>query len=258
MHEPIKNLFSSFSSSLVDEIEKNAVIQEFNAGEVIIRTGQYIKNTVLVISGRIKIYREDDNGGEFFMYYLQPGQACAISMICATKNETSQIMAKVVEDVELIMVPLPLMDKWMMQHRTWYEFVIETYRSRFEEVLEVISKSDLLKKNAVEIKKQIDNKIDEDWSAAYNLVFNNQNQYLKKKVNDCLSFEAYQKESDKYGENNQRLMIVSKPIYFSNNNFALVKVAFYRSIEHNSGSYLLYEKVNEVWTIKDYLNVWST
>ncbi len=138
MHEPIKKLFSSFSSSLVDDIEKNAVIQDVKAGEILMRTGQYIKNTVLVISGRIKIYREDDNGGEFFMYYLQPGQACAISMICATKNETSQIMAKVVEDAELIMVPLPLMDKWMMQHRTWYEFVIETYRSRFEEVLDVV------------------------------------------------------------------------------------------------------------------------
>ncbi len=138
MHEPVKKLFSSFSNLLVDDIEKNAVIQEVKSGEILMRTGQYIKNTVLVISGRIKIYREDDNGGEFFMYYLQPGQACAISMICATKNETSQIMAKVVEDAELIMVPLPLMDKWMMQHRSWYEFVIETYRSRFEEVLDVV------------------------------------------------------------------------------------------------------------------------
>jgi CRP/FNR family transcriptional regulator len=53
------------------------------------------------------------------MYYLKPGQACAISMICAS-NEQSQIMAKV-ED-ELVMVPLSLMDKWMMQHRSWYEF----------------------------------------------------------------------------------------------------------------------------------------
>jgi CRP/FNR family transcriptional regulator len=138
MHQSIKKLFSSFSSSLIDDIEKNAVIQEFKAGDVIMRTGQYIKNTVLVLSGSIKIYREDDDGGEFFMYYLQPGQACAISMICATKNEQSQIMAKVIEDVELVMVPLPLMDKWMMQHRSWYEFVIDTYRSRFEEVLEVV------------------------------------------------------------------------------------------------------------------------
>lgn len=138
MTEEIKNLFPGFSKSLSEDIENNAIRQEFKAGDVIIRTGQYIKNTVLVISGMIKIYREDDNGGEFFMYYLQPGQACAISMICATKSETSQIMAKVVEDAELIMIPLPLMDKWMMQHRTWYEFVIETYRSRFEEVLDVV------------------------------------------------------------------------------------------------------------------------
>lgn len=138
MTDDIKNLFPAFSKPLLEDIGNNAVFQTVHSGDVIMRTGQYIKSTVLVLSGTIKIYREDDNGGEFFMYYLQPGQACAISMICATKSEKSQIMAKVVEDAELVMVPLPLMDKWMMQHRSWYEFVIDTYRSRFEEVLEVI------------------------------------------------------------------------------------------------------------------------
>ncbi|WP_298154634.1 Crp/Fnr family transcriptional regulator [Flavobacterium sp.] len=138
MTNEIKTLFPTFSKPLLEDIDNNAVFQTVHSGDVIIRTGQYIKSTVLVLSGTIKIYREDDNGGEFFMYYLQPGQACAISMICATKSEKSQIMAKVVEDAELVMVPLPLMDKWMMQHRSWYEFVIDTYRSRFEEVLEVI------------------------------------------------------------------------------------------------------------------------
>ena len=138
MLDPIKKNFPSFSTELVNEIETNATIHSFETDTIIIRTGQYIKNTVLVTKGKIKIYREDENGGEFFMYHLQPGQACAISMICATKNEKSQIMAKVIEDVELIMVPLPLMDKWMMEHRSWYDFVVDTSRSRFEEVLEVI------------------------------------------------------------------------------------------------------------------------
>ena len=45
---------------------------------------------------------------------------------------------------------------------------------------------------------------------------------------------------------------------FSNNNFALVKIAFYRNIEHNSGSFLLLEKVNGIWIIKEYLNEWAT
>jgi CRP/FNR family transcriptional regulator len=140
MHDSadLKKLFPSFSNELVNEIETNAIRQSFKAGDIIMRTGQYINNTLIILKGQIKIYREGENGGEFLMYYLQPGQACAVSMICATKSQTSQIMAKVVEDVDLIMIPLTLMEKWMMEHRSWYEFVIFTYRTRFEEVLEVI------------------------------------------------------------------------------------------------------------------------
>lgn len=138
MSSVIKNIFPSFSNTLVTEINEHAHIKEVVAGTVLMRTGQYIRNTVLVIKGKIKIYREDEDGGEFFMYYLQPGQACAISMICATRSEKSQIMAKVIEDAELVMIPLQLMDMWMMEHRTWYEFVIDTYRNRFDEVLQVI------------------------------------------------------------------------------------------------------------------------
>jgi CRP/FNR family transcriptional regulator len=136
--ENVSTLFPSFNQPLLNEIDLNATIQTFEEGTVIVRTGEYIKNTVLVTRGKIKVYREDEDGGEFFMYYLLPGQACAISMICATKSEQSQIMAKVVEEAEVVLVPLKLMDQWMMQHRSWYEFVIETYRNRFDEVLQVI------------------------------------------------------------------------------------------------------------------------
>ncbi|EIA08488.1 Crp/Fnr family transcriptional regulator [Flavobacterium frigoris] len=136
--DDLKKIFPSFSDELINEIETNSIRQSYKSGDVIMRTGQYINNTLLILKGQIKIYREGENGGEFLMYYLQPGQACAVSMICATKSQTSQIMAKVVEDVDLIMIPLTLMEKWMMEHRSWYEFVIFTYRTRFEEVLEVI------------------------------------------------------------------------------------------------------------------------
>lgn len=138
MPELLKKTFPSFSNELIQDIKTNEIVKSIPAGEVIMRTGQYIKNTVLLVKGTIKIYREDSDGGEFFMYYLQPGQACALSMVCAIKNEKSQIMAKVVEDAEIIMLPLSMMDKWMMQHRSWYEFVIGSYRNRFEEVLEVV------------------------------------------------------------------------------------------------------------------------
>jgi CRP/FNR family transcriptional regulator len=134
----IQKQFPNFQKELIHTIIAQATISEVKAGDVLMRTGQYIRNTILVVKGKIKIYREDADGNEFFIYYLLPGQACAISMICATKSEKSQIMAKVVEDVELIVVPLQLMDKWMSEHKSWYEFVVDTYKNRFEELLTVV------------------------------------------------------------------------------------------------------------------------
>ncbi len=126
-----------------------------------------------------------------------------------------------------------------------------------EETFEVINKNQLLKSNSKIIKNQVNNKLDEDWSNELNSIFSKENQYLKSKVNDCLSLEAYQKISDRNNDHNQRLMIVSKPMYFATK-YCLVKVAFYRNIEHNNGCYLLLENKDNVWTIIDLLNEWST
>ena len=136
--ESLKSAFPNFEAGLIDSIGEHAVHKNLKAGEIIIRTGQYIQSTLLVISGKIKVFREDQEGNEFLMYYLLPGQACAVSMICATKMETSQIMAKVLEDAEVLMIPLQQMESWMANYKSWYEFVINTYRSRFDELLSVI------------------------------------------------------------------------------------------------------------------------
>jgi len=133
-----KKLFPQFEPALIELIEKNAVARIFNGGDVIMRTGQYIKSTVLVLEGRIKIYRENNEGGEFLMYYLGPGDACAISMICAIQSQTSEIMAQAEEYTEVLMTPIQLMDDMMNKYKTWYQFVIQTYRSRFDELLTVV------------------------------------------------------------------------------------------------------------------------
>ena len=101
------------------------------------RTGQFIKHTLLIGSGRVKLYRQGDDGEEAFLYYLEPGSACALSMICNTKQEASEIMAKTVEDTVAIMIPIQMMDELMQKYKTWYYFVVANYRSRFEELLAV-------------------------------------------------------------------------------------------------------------------------
>jgi CRP/FNR family transcriptional regulator len=93
---------------------------------------------VLVTKGIVKVFREDDEGNEVFMYNLHPGEACAISMTCAARQLSSQIMAKALVDTEVIAIPIELMDEWAAKYKSWYQFVLETYRSRFEELLDTL------------------------------------------------------------------------------------------------------------------------
>lgn len=134
----LDQFFSQFEPALKSFLSENASLIHIPAGQVVLRPGQYIKNTMIIAEGRVKLYREGDDGGEFFMYYLEPGDACALTMICATKQETSEIMAKTIDDTTLLSIPISLMDTMMTTYKTWYYFVLETYRSRYEELLVVI------------------------------------------------------------------------------------------------------------------------
>ncbi|MBB2149081.1 Crp/Fnr family transcriptional regulator [Pedobacter gandavensis] len=134
----INTLFPQFEPALRTKLIEEVTIKHFKAGEHLMQTGQYFRSTVLIVEGRVKLYREGTDGNEFFMYYLQPGEACALSMICAAKQESSKIMGKAIEDSTILMVPIALMDDLMKQYPSWYYFVMETYRARFEELLQVI------------------------------------------------------------------------------------------------------------------------
>ena len=136
--ERLEQEFPQFDHHLIDHLSGISNTVEFRSGEEMMRTGQYFKNTMLVLDGKVKLYREDEDGNEFFLYYLEPGSACALSMICATRSETSQVKAVAVEDVTALAVPIQYMDELMTDHKSWYYFVLETYRSRFEELLSVI------------------------------------------------------------------------------------------------------------------------
>jgi len=138
LHQLIEHQYPLLEEALINHIIDAGAYKEFPAEMTLMRRGQYIKSTMLILSGLVKVYREDEEGNEFLMYYLRPGEACALSMVCAARHEASPIMAKTVEDTSAMMIPVELMSAWTNTYKSWYQFVVETYRSRFEELLQTI------------------------------------------------------------------------------------------------------------------------
>jgi hypothetical protein len=128
-----------------------------------------------------------------------------------------------------------------------------------EEIFEAIRERKLPDDFLKEMRKtMLTDLADKDWSAELQYVYEKDKTNLKQKISECLTLEKYHEVSRRLNLNNQRLMIVSKPLYYSKGNIALVKVVFYRNIEHNNGAILLLEKSGDDWQIKEYLNQWST
>ncbi|SFP73447.1 Crp/Fnr family transcriptional regulator [Parafilimonas terrae] len=134
----LQKLFPGFENELYEEMLQHGVTRYVKEGETLLRVGQHIRSVILIIEGVVKLYREDDEGNEFFIYHLNAGQACSLSMVCAYKQETSEVMAKAITNATLLTVPLEFMDKWLGRYKGWYEFVITSYRNRFEELLKTI------------------------------------------------------------------------------------------------------------------------
>ncbi len=136
--QTLKTLFPNLEEGLYNEIIKQGTVKEVKAGETLLKVGQTIRSTMLIIDGLVKLYREDDEGKEFFIYHLDAGQACSLSMVCAAKHETSEVLAKALTDATVLAIPLEYMDQWMSKYKSWYQFVITSYRNRFEELLKTI------------------------------------------------------------------------------------------------------------------------
>ncbi|NBP06400.1 MAG: Crp/Fnr family transcriptional regulator [Bacteroidetes bacterium] len=136
MQADIHKLFPTLEPALIEEIKNLGSIRSVKAGDMLVKTGQFMPNTQLVAEGLVKVYREDQDGHEFFMYYLKPGQACALTLNCAIRQLDSPVMAKAVQDTQLIALPVQDVDRWMQQYHTWSHFVLDSYRQRYMDLID--------------------------------------------------------------------------------------------------------------------------
>jgi CRP/FNR family transcriptional regulator len=139
--ETLKKIFPDWEDGLYDAILNEAALREAKAGTTLLKMGQNIKSAMLVVEGTVKLYQEDERGSEYFMYHLNPGEACAVTLVCNYHHEQSQVLAKAVTDIQYLAIPIEFMEKWLNEFKSWHYFVIRTYRSRYEELLKTINET---------------------------------------------------------------------------------------------------------------------
>lgn len=139
MIEKIKQHYGYlFEDDLINEIANVAVYKEFKEDTIIIDVDSNMVSIPLIISGAIKILREDKEGEELVLYYIEKGDTCAMTLSCCMGETKSKIKAIAETDVTLLMIPKNKMSEWLSKYKSWQEYILLSYHSRLNEFIEAV------------------------------------------------------------------------------------------------------------------------
>lgn len=124
--------------ALIEEMSKIAKIRETVQDEIIIHVGDELKMIPIVVYGSIKVSRENLDGDELLLYYIEGGDTCAMTLQCCVRKTDSQIKATSMEPSLLLMFPSEYMQLWMDKYRSWREYILQSYHTRMLELMETI------------------------------------------------------------------------------------------------------------------------
>jgi len=134
----LEKRFPWFEPELRQMIRIEGKLTELAEGAEMIREGQYIKSFPLLLEGVVRVCRMDEDGRELLLYYLHPGEVCAMALTCCMGHTKSNIRAVAETKVTQIQVPVSCLDQWLVQFKSWKEFIMYSYRKRFDALLETI------------------------------------------------------------------------------------------------------------------------
>lgn len=127
-----------FEPKLIKAMCSQGQLKKYKAEHYIIDIGEMVTHMPLVLGGSVKVMTEDKEGRELLLYYLELGDTCAVTLNCCARKSKSVIRAIAETDTEVLMIPVEQMDEWMVQYKSWRSFVLESFNTRLNELLEAI------------------------------------------------------------------------------------------------------------------------
>mgnify|MGYP003819095701 CR=1 FL=1 len=127
-----------FEKELIEELCKFGNLKSFKEGTLIMDIGDVLTSIPLVISGSVKVMKEDKDGNDLLLYYLEYGDTCAVTLNCCTKPTKSAIKALTESNAEILFIPVEKMEEWMVKYRSWRGFVLDSFNIRMNEMLDAI------------------------------------------------------------------------------------------------------------------------
>ena len=120
--------------NLKEEILKVGVVQTVPKNSSIVEQDKYIKWLALVISGKVRVWQENEDR-QILLYYVSPVQTCVLSLSATFRDCKSLVNAKTEEETTIIKIPVRFVSEWSFKYRSWNNFTTNSFIFSYQDLL---------------------------------------------------------------------------------------------------------------------------
>jgi CRP/FNR family transcriptional regulator len=108
------------------------------ADTVVMRPGDPCKDFLMVLQGRVRIYRTDENGREIVLYRVVTGEICVMTLRHLSSGRDYSAEAITEEETRLLAVPRASFQHAMARSEAFRDFILSETTRRLDEVMRLV------------------------------------------------------------------------------------------------------------------------
>lgn len=120
--------------NLKEDILRVGVVQKAPKNSFIVEQQKYIKWLALVISGKVRVWQENEDR-QILLYYVNPIQTCVLSLSATFRDCKSLVNAKTEEETTIIKIPVRYISEWSFKYKSWNKFTTDSFIFSYEDLL---------------------------------------------------------------------------------------------------------------------------
>ncbi|HIO92271.1 MAG TPA: Crp/Fnr family transcriptional regulator [Leucothrix mucor] len=129
-------LFAGFSSTTLEEFSKLLIKKEFSRNQLLISQGDNSRSLFFIVSGRVKVFSNDDEGKQTVFAFLNEGDYCGeLSLLDAEPRSASVIS---LGKTEVLQLTYEQFDTFLQTHPNICYPIFKALTSRIREIDQTI------------------------------------------------------------------------------------------------------------------------
>lgn len=121
-----------------EQFKQYAILKKIPAGEFIFIEKDNCTFFALLLSGRVRVFKEGESGREVTLYRFEKGESCILTVSCILSDSLYPALAVAEEDSEAFLIPANVFREWVSRFDPWRKYVFEILAKRLSSVIMVV------------------------------------------------------------------------------------------------------------------------